>query len=66
MEVKEIFEVCLDRLVIQERVLGSQIDALISFPLYDQFAVQRLKRFRGDVLNRIEKIKRNALPDIIA
>ncbi|MGL4825021.1 MAG: hypothetical protein ACRC4G_02335 [Alphaproteobacteria bacterium] len=66
MEINETFEVCLNRLVVQERVLGGQIDTLTSFPLYDQFAVQRLKRFRVDVVNQIEKIKRSALPDIIA
>ncbi|MGL4426413.1 MAG: hypothetical protein ACRCUQ_01470 [Alphaproteobacteria bacterium] len=66
MEINETSEVCLSRLVVQERVLGNQIDALTSFPLYDQFAVQRLKRFKLDVVNQIEKIKNTALPDIIA
>ncbi|MGL5785022.1 MAG: YdcH family protein [Alphaproteobacteria bacterium] len=66
MEINETSEVCLSRLVVQERLLRHQIDALTSFPLYDQLAVQRLKRFKLDVVNQIEKIKSTTLPDIIA
>jgi hypothetical protein len=66
METQEIFEPFLSRLVFQERALDHQIDVLTSLPLYDQLAVQRLKRLRVNVMNQIKKIKSNVLPDIIA
>lgn len=66
MEKNILFDSNLSKLRVQHAVLQAQIENISAEPLYDQLAVQRLKRLRLQVREQIEKIQDSLLPDIIA
>ena len=56
----------LETLKEDHRALDEEIERLMEKPLYDQLAVQRLKKRKLRLKDEILKIKRQLLPDIIA
>ena len=56
----------LDKLKEDHRALDAEIEHLMEEPLYDQLAVQRLKKRKLLLKDEVLKIKRQLLPDIIA
>lgn len=56
----------LDKLKEDHRVLDEDIERLIEKPLYDQLAVQRLKKRKLLIKDEILKLQTKLLPDIIA
>lgn len=56
----------LDKLTEDHRTLDEEIECSMAEPLYDQLAVQRLKKRKLLLKDEILKIKRQLLPDIIA
>lgn len=56
----------LDKLKEDHRALDEEIERLMDTPLYDQLAVQRLKKRKLQLKDEILKLKTKLLPDIIA
>ena len=56
----------LDKLKEDHRVLDADIERLMEEPLYDQLAVQRLKKRKLRLKDEILKLQKQLLPDIIA
>lgn len=56
----------LDKLREDHRALDEDIERLIEKPLYDQLAVQRLKKRKLLLKDEILKLKKKLIPDIIA
>lgn len=56
----------LDKLKEDHRGLDEMIHLLMEEPIYDQLAVQRLKKRKLLLKDEILKITRQLLPDIIA
>lgn len=56
----------LDKLKEDHRALDVEIESLMGESLYDQLAVQRLKKRKLKLKDEILKIKKQLLPDIIA
>jgi hypothetical protein len=56
----------LDTLKDNHRALDEEIDRLMEKPLYDQLAVQRLKKRKLQLKDEILKLQTKLLPDIIA
>lgn len=56
----------LTKLRTQHAALEAQIETIRAEPLYDQLAVQRLKRLKLQVREQIDKMQNSLRPDIIA
>jgi hypothetical protein len=56
----------LERLKQEHRDLDSAIEALLSVPGYDRLQVQRLKKRKLQLRDRITTIEDQLFPDIIA
>lgn len=56
----------LDKLKSDHRALDEGIERLMEMPLYDQLAVQRLKKRKLQLKDEILKLQTKLLPDIIA
>lgn len=66
MMITENLKHKLDKLKEDHRALDEEIEHLMEEPLYDQLAVQRLKKRKLLLKDAILKIKKQLLPDIIA
>lgn len=66
MEKTISFHHDLSKLRMQHAALEGQIESISSEPLYDQLAVQRLKRLKIQIREQIDKMQDYLLPDIIA
>lgn len=66
MMTKEDLKHKLDKLKDEHRALDESIAYLMLTPLYDQVAVQRLKKRKLRLKDEILKIQTKLLPDIIA
>ena len=56
----------LDKLKDDHRLLDEEIESLMEKPLYDQLAVQRLKKRKLQLKDEILRVKKQLFPDIIA
>lgn len=56
----------LNKLKEEHRALDEGIACLMEKPLYDQLAVQRLKKRKLQLKDEIIKLKTKMIPDIIA
>ncbi len=56
----------LIKLKEEHRALDDEIVRIMSTPLYDQVAVQRLKKRKLKIKDEINKVKAKLIPDIIA
>jgi len=56
----------LIKLKEEHRALDDEIARIMSLPLYDQLAVQRLKKRKLKIKDEILKVKAKMIPDIIA
>lgn len=56
----------LDKLKEDHRTLDDEIACLMEKPLYDQLAVQRLKKRKLKLKDEVLKLQKKLLPDIIA
>jgi hypothetical protein len=56
----------LNKLQEDHRELDTKIDHLMSAALYDQLAVQRLKKRKLQLKDEIRKVQAKLVPDIIA
>lgn len=66
MMTKDDLKHKLDKLKDEHRALDDTICCLMLPPLYDQVAVQRLKKRKLQIKDEILKIQTKLLPDIIA
>ncbi len=66
MMTKEDLKHKLDKLKDEHRALDEAISRLMLTPLYDQVAVQRLKKRKLRIKDEILKLQTKLLPDIIA
>jgi len=66
MMTTELLKHKLDRFTEEHRALDNEISFLMATPLYDQLAVQRLKKRKLQLKDEIIKIKTKMIPDIIA
>jgi len=62
----ELLKHKLSRLTEEHRALDDEIARLMEKPLYDQLAVQRLKKRKLQLKDEIIKLKTKMIPDIIA
>lgn len=62
----ELLKHKLNRLTEEHRALDVEIACLMANPLYDQLAVQRLKKRKLQLKDEVIKIKTKLIPDIIA
>ena len=56
----------LAKLKLEHRKLDDDIDHMSAQPLYDELAIQRLKRRKLQLKDEIRQIESQLLPDIIA
>ncbi|OJW51012.1 MAG: hypothetical protein BGO67_11795 [Alphaproteobacteria bacterium 41-28] len=56
----------LNKLKEEHSALDEEIARLMTMPLYDQLAVQRLKKRKLKLKDEINKLKTTLIPDIIA
>jgi hypothetical protein len=56
----------IDKLKEDHRLLEEEMESLMATPLYDQLAVQRLKKRKLRLKDEILKLQKKLFPDIIA
>ncbi len=56
----------LDKLKDDHRMINQEMEGLMEKPLYDQLAVQRLKKRKLRLKDEILKLQKKLFPDIIA